>query len=286
MNDMKILVTNDDGIYSKGLWAIAKAMSRLGQVTVIAPDREQSGVGTGVTLFRPLRLNQVVSLVPGVEAYAVEGTPADCVILGLGTVSGDDTSLVVSGINVGANLGNDVLISGTVGAAFQGFCRGIPSLAVSVTSLQASDFDSACTVATFLGKKLTEERLPHDILLNINLPSLPLNEIGGVEVTHLGRRVYGDIVEEREDSRGHKYHWIVRGKPEWELEEGTDIWAIRNHRISITPLHTDLTSRGGLALVQGLAEAFSQDMSLNGHKPARRRRLATSAVGKSSRSRS
>lgn len=244
---MRILVTNDDGIYAKGLWTIVAALKETGQVVVVAPDREQSAVGSSVTLHQPLRVREIEPPVSGVRSYAVEGTPADSVILALKNLIDGEINLVVSGINEGANLGNDVLISGTVGAALQGYLNGIPSIALSVGAMEDVHFDAAARLSVVLTKLVAEGALPKRMLLNINLPNLPLSQIKGIEITHLGRRSYGDTIEEGHDGK-RKYYWIVRGKPEWNPEEGTDIWAVLNDRISITPLHAVATS-GRVAIV-------------------------------------
>jgi len=171
---MKILVTNDDGIFAEGLWILVKELRSIARVVVVAPDREQSAIGTAVTLRQPLRVQKVRSMVPEIETYSVEGTPADSVILALGKLVKDKIDLVVSGINHGANLGDDVLISGTVGAALQGYLRGLPALAISVTLGDNLHLDNAAKLATVLAKKIESNALPTSILLNVNLPNLPL----------------------------------------------------------------------------------------------------------------
>lgn len=249
---MRILVTNDDGVYAKGIWALAESLSEAGEVTIVAPDREQSGVGSSITMHHPVRITEVRSQVNGIKTYAVEGTPSDSVIVALNHLLDGDVDLVVSGINEGANLGNDVFVSGTVGAAFQGYFRGIPSFAISITALKELQLDVASRLAALLAVKLAEGALPRDLLLNINLPNLPMEEIKGIEITRLGRKSYTETIREGEDGK-RKYYWIVRGKPAGEAFEGTDIWAVRNQRISITPLHTDITSHKGMALLGGVA---------------------------------
>ena len=256
---MRILVTNDDGVYAKGLRILVGALKEVGEVVVVAPDREQSAVGSSVTLHQPLRARGMKPLVKGVKSYCVEGTPADCVILALGNLIDGEIDLVVSGINEGSNLGDDVLISGTVGAALQGYLKSIPSIALSVTALENVHFDAAARLAVVLARIITEEALPSEILLNVNLPNLPLDRIQGIEVTRLGRRSYGDAIEEGHDGK-RKYYWIVRGKPEWQPEEGTDIWAVLQDKISITPLHSDMTSLDVLSCLRGLSPAILQDL--------------------------
>jgi 5'-nucleotidase len=250
---LRILVTNDDGVYAEGLWTLAEALGEVGEVVVVAPDREQSAVGTSVTLHQPLRAREVIPLIRGVKSYSVEGTPADSVILALKGLIDSEIDLVVSGINEGSNLGNDVLLSGTVGAALQGYFNGIPSIALSVAALENVHFDVAARLAVVVTRII--DPLPKEMLLNINLPNLPLDQIQGVEVTQLGRRSYADVIEEGYDGK-RKYYWIVRGEPESQPEEGTDIWAVLNSKISITPLHTDLTNPLALSSLKELSTAI------------------------------
>lgn len=256
---MKILVTNDDGIYAGGLWTLVAALKDVGEVVVVAPDREQSAVGSSVTLHRPLRARETRPLVKGIRSYCVEGTPADCVILALRNLLDSEIDLVVSGINEGSNLGDDVLISGTVGAALQGYLNGIPSIALSVAALEDVHFDAAAKLAVVLARIVAKGALPKKMLLNANLPNLPLAQIKGIQVTQLGRRSYGDVIKEGHDGK-RKYYWIVRGKQEWQPEEGTDIGALLKDEISITPLHSDLTSPMVLSLLKALSPMILQDL--------------------------
>ncbi|MDP6495803.1 MAG: 5'/3'-nucleotidase SurE, partial [Dehalococcoidia bacterium] len=181
---MKILAINDDGIYSPGLWAAVEALKDFANVTVVAPDREQSGVGTAITLSQLIRATEVVPLVSGVHAYAVEGTPSDSAIVALESLIEEPVDLVVSGINKGSNMGNDVFISGTMGAALQGFFRDIPALAVSVAALRDVQFGPAAQVVRLLAQAVAEGKLAPPLLLNVNLPNLPLEKIRGVSLTH------------------------------------------------------------------------------------------------------
>ncbi|MBE0415386.1 MAG: 5'/3'-nucleotidase SurE [Dehalococcoidia bacterium] len=256
---MRILVTNDDGIYARGLWTLVGALKEVSEVVVVAPDREQSAVGSSVTLHQPLRAREITPPVKGVKSYCVEGTPADCVILALRNLNDSEIDLVLSGINEGANLGDDVLISGTVGAALQGHLNGIPSVALSVASLEDVHFDAAARLAVVLVRKIGAEALPKDIFLNVNLPNLPLDQIRGMEITQLGRRSYSDEIKEGHDGK-RKYYWIVRGKPEWQPKEGTDIWALLKDKISITPLHSDLTSQQALSPLKELSPTILHDL--------------------------
>ncbi len=217
------------------------ALRDVADVTVVAPDREQSGVGTAVTLAQPLRVVEFPPYVEGIPAYAVEGTPADSAIVALQTIVQEPVDLVVSGINKGANMGNDVFISGTMGAALQAHFRGIPAIAISVAALRDVEFEAAARVARLLAEAVAEGRLSAPLLLNVNLPNVPAERIRGVSLTRLGRRTYMDVVNEGDDGR-RKYYWIARERPGWTLERGLDVWAVRRRRISITPIDTDLTA--------------------------------------------
>ncbi len=248
---MRILATNDDGIHSPGLWAVVEALRDMAEVVVVAPDREQSGVGTAITLSQPIRATEVVPQANGIKAYAVEGTPSDCTIVALESLIEGPVDLVISGINQGANMGNDVFISGTMGAALQGFFRGIPSIAISVASLKDVHFAPAAQTVRILAQGVADGRLAPPLLLNVNLPNVPLEKIRGVSMTHLGRRTYMDVIKEGDDGR-RKYYWITREKPGWVLEKGLDVWVIRRRRISITPMHTDLTSNAVSKEIRGL----------------------------------
>lgn len=236
---MKILVTNDDGIFAQGLWILVKELKKIAQVVVVAPDREQSAIGTAVTLRQPLRAQRITPVVPGVETYSVEGTPADSVILALGKLVKNRVDLVVSGINQGPNLGDDVLISGTVGAALQGYLHGLPALAISADAVGSLYLDTAAKLATLLAKRTSSNALDTNILLNVNLPNLPLAKIRGVKITRLASESHTDTVEEGYDGR-QKYYWLVRKKINKDMDNKTDIWAIEQGNISITPLHTNL----------------------------------------------
>ncbi len=248
---MKILVTNDDGFLARGMWLLVKGLREVGQVVVVSPDREQSAVGSSVTLHHPLRARKVRSPYEDVDSYCVEGTPADCVILALGHLLDTEIDVVFSGINEGANLGDDVLISGTVGAALQGYLKGIPSIALSVGALKDAHFDVAVRLGVILAQKLGD--LPRDIFLNVNLPDLPIEQIKGIKVTRLGRRSYTDAIEPGHDGK-RDYYWIVHGTQDWQTEEGTDIAAFANDEISITPLYNDLTSPHALSAIKDLPQ--------------------------------
>lgn len=249
---MRILLTNDDGIYAPGLWYAAHALRDLGEVIISVPDREQSGVGTAITLHHPIRVNEVPSFLPGVTTYAVEGTPSDAVILALETLMEGDVDLVVSGINQGANLGWDMLISGTVAAALQAYFRGLSAIAISIAALTDVPYKPAALLLKSLVPQLMEGAVARPFLLNINLPKKSVEEIEGIEVTRTAKVVYMDQVQEGDDIR-RPYYWIARTRPNSETPlEGTDVAAIRNNRISITPLQIDLSFEGHAAEFQAV----------------------------------
>lgn len=256
---MKILVTNDDGIYAEGLWILVKELMSIAQVVVVAPDREQSAIGTAVTLRQPLRVQKVRSIVPEVETYSVEGTPADSVILALGKLVKNKIDLVVSGINHGANLGDDVLISGTVSAALQGYLRGLPALAISVALGDNLYLDNAAKLAKVLAKKIESNALPTNILLNVNLPNLPLVKIRGAKITRLASESHTDTVEERYDGR-RKYYWLVRQEINKDADRETDVWAMEQGNISITPLHTNLLNKPSPVITDKLCSEVLQEL--------------------------
>ncbi len=256
---MKILVTNDDGIFAQGLWILVNELNNIAQVVVVAPDREQSATGTAVTLRQPLRVQRVRPLVPEVETYSVEGTPADSVIMALGKLVKDKVDLVISGINQGPNLGDDVLISGTVGAALQGYLHGFPAFAISVAAVDSLYLDNAAKLATLLAKKIDSSALPTNILLNVNLPNLPLAKIKEIKITQLASGSHTDTVEEGHDGI-RKYYWLVRRGINKDRDEKTDIWAIEQGNISITPLHTNLSNKSSPPIMDSLCSDLFQEL--------------------------
>ncbi len=257
---MKILVTNDDGIDAPGLWALAAELTKVGEVIVCAPSQEQSGIGTAITLRRPVCFAEVKSAIPGAMAYAVEGTPADSVLLALEIAK--DISMVFSGINRGVNMGSDVLLSGTVGAALQGYLRGLPSIALSVVRTEETHFQVAAKLAGLLASRIAaghSERL----LLNVNLPNLRLDMIRGIEITRVGKGGYGGAIEIERDEEKYSYR-IKIGQVEWNAEEGTDIYAVENGSISVTSLQGTLSTTEGIPLLDGSASLlFRQLISQN-----------------------
>jgi 5'-nucleotidase len=233
-----ILATNDDGIHAPGLGALAEALAPLGDVYVVAPDREQSAVGHALTLHRPLRVDRL-----GERRFAVNGTPSDCVNLGVLGLLPEPPVLVVSGINHGSNLGDDVTYSGTVSAAMEGTLLGVPSMAVSQAEGEAAGFEGASRVAQLVAARVLVEGLPAKTLMNVNVPR---GELRGIRLTRLGHRVYREKVVEEVDPRGRPYFWIGAGPPEWQADEASDIAAIHAGFASVTPLHLDLTHFGAL----------------------------------------
>jgi 5'-nucleotidase len=233
-----ILVTNDDGIHAAGLAALAAALESVGEVYVIAPDREQSAVGHALTLHRPLRVDRV-----GERRFAVNGTPSDCVNLGVLGLLPEAPVLVVAGVNHGSNLGDDVSYSGTVSAAMEGTLLGVPSLAVSQVDGEADGFEGAGRIAQLVAARVLVEGLPAKTLLNVNVPR---GEVHGVRMTRLGHRVYREKVVQEVDPRGRPYYWIGAGPPEWQEDEASDITAVHAGWASVTPLHLDLTHFGAL----------------------------------------
>jgi 5'-nucleotidase len=246
---VNVLLTNDDGVFSPGLHALARACDKLaGRVLIVAPDVEQSASGHAITVRRPLRYRRTeLRNAPGVEAYRVDGTPADCVVLGVH--NGGRPDVVVSGINLGSNLGFDVTHSGTVAAAIEGTTLGIASIAVSIrTNGGALDFEPAAEYAARLAASVAEHGLPERTLLNVNFP---VGRPEGVLYTRQSAHQYLDAVVKREDPDGQPYYWVA-GTPTAEDEPDTDYHAVIHGYVSITPLHLDLTDEGALQELPGV----------------------------------
>jgi 5'-nucleotidase len=241
---MRILVTNDDGVHAEGLWKLAAALRDVGRVSVVAPDRDLSGIGTAVTFRNAVRVHEIASPVAGVDAISVEGTPADCVVLATAALFTEPFDLIFSGINPGSNTGRDVLTSGTVGGALQGHYRDIPSVAVSVWSLTGLNYETASRTASAIARSLARDPLPGSPLLNVNVPNVEPEKIQKVEITRLGPRVFAENVERAHDGR-RTYYWIKHDRPVANHpSEGTDIRALQQSRISITPI--DITPAEGV----------------------------------------
>ncbi len=236
---MLILVTNDDGISSPGLLALYHAMKTVGEAIVVAPDRNWSAASAARTFFDPIRVDPTI-MSDGSPAFVSNGTPGDCVALTALGVLDRIPDLVVSGINLGANLAQDVSYSGTVAAAMEGVGNGIPSIAFSQHEAgRDADFEAGARFAATLVRKVIAHGVDHGILINVNIPS---TAVKGVAVTRLGRRHYRDELVVRHDPRGRPYYWIGGGEPEGSMDEGTDTAAIANGFISVTPIHYDLTN--------------------------------------------
>lgn len=233
---MKILVTNDDGIASPGLHALARAMKVLGDVWVVAPDRERTAVGHAMTLHKPLRISRV-----GKQVYTINGTPTDCVSLALKHVLRGRPALVVSGINRGVNLGDDVTYSGTVSAALEGTIMGVTSIAVSQEGEDSFRFQVGALYAVRIARAVLRYGLPKETLLNVNVPDRPLSSITGVKVTSLSRRRFDDPIVEKVDPRGRKYYWIAGTRVAWQRRKDSDYEALRRGKVSMTPIHLDVT---------------------------------------------
>jgi 5'-nucleotidase len=233
---MKILISNDDGFLAPGLAALARALSTIAEITVVAPDRNRSGASNSLSLINPLRMmtheNGFIS---------VNGTPTDCVHLAVTGLLQEMPDMVVSGINEGSNLSDDVLYSGTVAAATEGRFLGLPSIAVSLAGPKCQHYETAAQVAKNLVLRLVSDPLPSDTVLNVNVPDLPLSEIKGIQVTRLGTRHVAEPTIKSVDPRGRSIYWIGKPGPEQDAGPGTDFHAVNQGYVSITPLHLDLT---------------------------------------------
>ena len=240
---MRILCTNDDGILAYGLECLVRAAREIGDVTVVAPDREQSATSPSLTLHHPLR-----PVERGPQRFQVDGTPTDCVMLAVEALMPERPDFVLSGINHGQNMGEDVLYSGTVAAAMEGLALGIPSIAISFAGgdlrADVSRLDEQVAVLVPLLRRLTSlTPFPADTLLNINLPPVPPAEQRGVRLTRLGRRVYSNSIQPMRDPWGREIYWIGGGEISWQGSDDSDFQAIRDSCVSVTPLHLDLTHR-------------------------------------------
>jgi len=242
---MNILVTNDDGVVAPGLLALAQAMRKIGNVNILAPDRNWSASGHVKTIDRPLRVREV-HLADDSVAFASDGAPSDCVALAVCGFLTEKIDLVVSGINPYANLGHDVTYSGTVTAAMEAAIWGIPAVAVSLDSpdnhLGMTDYSAAAEVAGWVVEAFSKYGLPPNSLINVNVPFIPLDQIKGLRVTRMGLRVYHDKVDKRIDPRARPYYWVIGESPTGIPERGTDIGALSEGYVSITPLQLDLTA--------------------------------------------
>lgn len=266
---MRLLVSNDDGIFAQGIRTLANTLAAAGHdVIVVCPDRERSATGHGLTLHKPIRAEQIDSVFASdIKAWACSGTPSDCVKLALGALLDHPPDLVLSGINHGPNLGTDVLYSGTVSAAMEGVIENLSGIAFSLASFAASEFQPAANFAKTLVEYIAQHPLAEPTLLNVNIPPIPEKEIEGVIFTRQGIRRYVDLFEKRVDPRGKTYYWLagevveddgdgdLESLPKWGLDLphlewlqqiSTDVQAVRNHYISITPLQYNLSNVTGL----------------------------------------
>lgn len=244
---MRILISNDDGIYSSGIRSLSESLAKSNDVYVVAPDRERSATGHSLTLHRPLRLDELHHLNGVKGAYATDGTPSDCIKIAIGAILKESPDIVLSGINHGPNMGTDVLYSGTVSAAMEGAIFNIPSIAISIADHKPQDFSAAVKFISELLKIIDKIKFPERTLLNINIPALPTSEIAGVEITKLGVRPYNDYFEKRVDPRGKTYYWLAGEAIEEDELPGTDVFAVRNNQISITPVTIHMTNDKMLA---------------------------------------
>lgn len=244
---MNIMITNDDGITAPGIIALAAALQGLGRVAVVAPDREQSAVSHAITLHHPLRAEQRAA-----DRFAVSGTPTDCVNLGIHNLLDFHPDLVVSGINRGGNMGDDITYSGTVSAAMEATLMGIPAIAVSLaTTGEGEEYEAAAHFVRRLVQQVGERGLPPDTLLNVNVPDLPRERLKPPVITKQGKKRYQGAIVDKIDPRGRQYYWIGSIEPTFEDLAGTDYAAVIRGHISITPLHLDLTNYASLDLLRG-----------------------------------
>lgn len=233
---MNILITNDDGIHAPALQALHREFAPLGDVTVVVPDRDQSATSHSLTLHRPLRIREVRP-----RWFSVDGTPTDCVLISYHGLLASPPDLVVSGINHGPNMGEDVFYSGTVSAAIEGAMQGSPAIAASLVTREPTDFAEPARFVRLLAEQAVRRGFGGKRVLNVNIPFRPWSEVRGVRLTRLGTRVYSDTLIRKEDPRGRPYYWIGGQDPVWESHEGTDFHAVHSGHVSITPLALDLT---------------------------------------------
>jgi 5'-nucleotidase len=239
---MKILVSNDDGYFAPGITLLAEALRRLGEVTVFAPERDRSGSSNSLTLDRPLTVRRAPN-----GFFSVNGTPTDCVHIAVTGVLDFTPDVVVSGVNLGANMGDDTIYSGTVAAAAEGFLLGIPALAISLASKAGEHFDSAIGVALELVERLRRDPPGEPVLLNVNVPDVAPPQLRGIEVTRLGKRHKAEPVIRLQTPRGETAFWIGPAGGAQDAGPGTDFYAVENRKVSVTPLRLDLTHQGQLA---------------------------------------
>lgn len=242
---MRILLSNDDGYFAPGLAALAEALSTLAEIVVVAPERDRSGASNSLTLDRPLQVRRSHN-----GYFYVNGTPTDCVHLGVTGLLDNLPDMVVSGINHGANMGDDTIYSGTVAAATEGFLLGIPSVAVSLASKSAGNYATAARIAREIVERFSRRPLAFPVLLNVNVPDVPYDQLAGIETTRLGRRHKAEPVIKQINPRGETVYWVGAAGDAQDAGDGTDFHAVANRRVSITPLQIDLTQYAKLDSVR------------------------------------
>lgn len=238
---MHILLSNDDGYFSPGLACLADTLSPIAEIVVVAPERDRSGASNSLTLVNPLRVHQAAN-----GFFYVDGTPTDCVHLAITGLLTREPDIVISGINHGANLGDDVIYSGTVAAAMEGRFLGLPAIAVSLVGRKGTHFETAARVVVDLLDRLKSHPLPGDTILNVNVPDIPFDALQGIEATRLGHRHKAEPVVKSADPHGNSIYWVGPPGAEADAGPGTDFHAIRMQRVSVTPLHVDLTRHATL----------------------------------------
>jgi 5'-nucleotidase len=243
---MRILLSNDDGYFAPGLACLAQALSAVAEVVVVAPERDRSGASNSLTLDRPLNLHRAAN-----GFYYVNGTPTDCVHMAVTGMLDTQPDMVISGINSGANMGDDTIYSGTVAAATEGFLLGIPSIAVSLEGRKLEHYDTAARVAVDLVRRFAKRTHSHPWLLNVNVPDIPYGELHGVEVTRLGKRHKAEPVVKSLNPHGDTVYWVGAAGKAQDAGEGTDFHALSSRRVSVTPLQIDLTQYSQLDAVRG-----------------------------------
>ena len=257
---MRILLTNDDGINARGLHAILHELNTIAEIYLAAPRTEQSGTGHSITVFDPIKA--VEARIPGIKkGWLIGGTPVDCVKLATKRLISEPIDLVVSGINHGSNMGTDVLYSGTVSAATEGVIMGYPAIAISLDTYDDSaDFSFAAAFTRRLVTAMLKETMPRTTLFNVNLPLLPPEHIKGIRMTKLGHRNYDNLFEERRDPRGNVYYWLGGGVLNEDQDEDSDVYAVSQGYISITPIHLDLTHYGLIKKFNKLSQEYLNDL--------------------------
>jgi 5'-nucleotidase len=237
---LNILITNDDGIHAPGIFALKNALDSIGDVLVVAPDTERSAVGHAITLSDPLRVSEIIKD-GSLFGYAVNGTPADCVKLGIRCISEKTIDLVVSGINLGPNTATNIMYSGTVSAAAEGVIMGVPGLALSLTSFDSHEFEYTCSLARQLVQKIAKHGLPEGTLLNVNVPPLKPDEIEGIVITRQGKGRYEESFDKRTDPNNRTYYWLTGKRMNLDHDDDVDDVVIRHNKVSITPVRYELT---------------------------------------------